>query len=57
MLMKAGLIISVFMHLMWERLAMIYALAIPLFAVMVFIALMSYESDYTFLTRGSFFGP
>jgi cytochrome c oxidase subunit IV len=56
MLMKAGLIISVFMHMMWERLALVYAIALPIFAVMVFIALMTLESDYTFSTRGIFFG-
>jgi cytochrome c oxidase subunit IV len=55
MLMKAGLIISVFMHMMWERLALVYAIALPVIAVMVFIVLMSIESDYTFFTRGVFF--
>ena len=29
MILKAGLIVSVFMHMMWERLAMIYAILIP----------------------------
>lgn len=56
MLMKAGLIVSVFMHLMWERLAMIYAIALPPLLLGVFIALMSIEADYTFMTRVVFFG-
>lgn len=56
MLMKAGLIISVFMHLMWERLAMIYALALPPLLLTVFVALMSMEADYTFFSRVVFFG-
>ena len=56
MLLKAGLIIAVFMHMIWERLALVYAMALPPIAVMVFIALMSLESDYTFATRGIFFG-
>jgi len=55
MLLKAGLIIAVFMHVMWERLALVYALALPLIAILVFIALMSFESDNTFMTRGIFF--
>jgi len=55
MFLKAGLIIAVFMHMMWERLALVYALGIPVIAVFVFIALMVFESDYTFLTRGTFF--
>ncbi len=55
MLMKAGLIVAVFMHMMWERLALIYAILLPPLAVLVFVALMAAESDYTFLTRALFF--
>ncbi len=55
MFLKAGLIIAVFMHMMWERLALVYALAIPTIALMVFIFLMVNEGDYTVLTRGIFF--
>ncbi len=51
MLLKAGLIVAVFMHLAWERLALIYAILIPLGAVMVFISVMLFEADYTFLNR------
>jgi cytochrome c oxidase subunit IV len=51
MLLKAGLIVAVFMHLAWERLALIYAILIPLGAVLVFISIMVFESDYTFLNR------
>ena len=57
MFLKAGLIIAVFMHMMWERLALVYAIGIPCIAIFVFIALMVYESDYTLLTRGLFFVP
>ncbi len=56
MLLKAGLIISVFMHMMWERLAMMYAILLPPSLLLVFIALMSIEADYTFMTRVVFFG-
>ena len=56
MFLKAGLIISVFMHMMWERLAMMYAILLPPLLLLVFIALMSLESDYTFMTRVVFFG-
>jgi cytochrome c oxidase subunit IV len=56
MLMKAGLIVSVFMHLLWERLALIYAILLPPLAVLVLVGLMAAESDYTFLTRLAFFG-
>ena len=55
MFLKAGLIVSVFMHMMWERLALMYAILVPPLAVLVFVALMTLEADYTFLTRGLFF--
>jgi cytochrome c oxidase subunit IV len=55
MVLKAGLIVAVFMHMRWERLALIYAILVPPVAVLVFVALMTLEADYTFLTRGTFF--
>lgn len=55
MILKAGLIVSVFMHMMWERLAMIYAILIPPLCLLVLIGLMTMEADYTFLTRVLFF--
>ena len=57
MMLKAGLIVAVFMHMAWERLALIYAILIPPVAVLVFVAIMVFESDYTHLTRLEFFGP
>ncbi len=56
MFMKAGLIVAVFMHMMWERLAIVYAILLPPLAIMVFVLLMTIESDYTFDTRGIFLG-
>ncbi len=56
MLLKAGLIVAVFMHMKWERLALAYAIILPMFAVLVFVAIMAIESDYTFLTRSEYFG-
>ncbi len=56
MFLKAGLIISVFMHMMWERLALIYAILLPPLCLLVFITIMSLEADYTFLSRVIFFG-
>ena len=57
MMLKAGLIVAVFMHMAWERLALIYAILIPPVAVLVFVAIMVLESDYTHFTRVLFFGP
>ena len=56
MLMKAGLIVAVFMHMRWERLALTYAIVLPPALVMVFMLLMTSEADNTFLTRLVFFG-
>lgn len=56
MLLKAGLIIAVFMHMAWERLALVYAVLLPPILVLVFMALMMSEANYTLFTRLSFFG-
>lgn len=56
MLLKAGLIVAVFMHMAYERLALTYAILLPPLALLVFLAIMMVESDYTFLTRASVFG-
>lgn len=55
MMAKAGLIVAVFMHMQWERLALMYAILLPPVLVLVFVFLMVFEADYTFLTRGLFF--
>ncbi|HYZ33901.1 MAG TPA: cytochrome C oxidase subunit IV family protein [Crenalkalicoccus sp.] len=59
MMLKAGLIVAVFMHMAWERLAMAYAILLPPVLVLVFVAIMVFESDHTVLTRLRFFaaGP
>ena len=55
MLLKAGLIVSIFMHMAWERLALKCAILVPPLCLLVLISLMLIEGDYTFLTRvGSF---
>ena len=56
MMLKAGLIVAVFMHMAWERLALVYAILLPPVMVLVFVAIMVFESDYTLLTRVLFFG-
>jgi len=56
MIMKAGLIVSIFMHMAWERLALMYAILVPPICLGTLILLMAIESDYTFWTRIIFFG-
>ncbi|MEN3226517.1 cytochrome C oxidase subunit IV family protein [Methylorubrum rhodesianum] len=51
MIVKAGLIVAVFMHLAWERVALIYVILIPPAALLIFIAVMAIEADYTLATR------
>ena len=55
MLLKAGLIVAVFMHLAWERLALICAILLPPLCLLVLVGLMAAEADHTFLTRLLFF--
>ncbi|MCW0001169.1 cytochrome C oxidase subunit IV family protein [Pararhizobium sp. YC-54] len=56
MMLKAGLIVAIFMHMAWERLALVYAILLPPLLVLVFVALMVSESNYTIFTRLAFFG-
>jgi cytochrome c oxidase subunit IV len=56
MLLKAGLIVAIFMHMAWERLALIYAILVPPLCLGTLVLLMAIESDYTFWTRIIFFG-
>ena len=55
MLAKAGLIVAVFMHMAWERMALISAILLTPLALLVLVGLMFAEADYTFLTRLAFF--
>ncbi len=55
MLLKAGLIVAVFMHMRWERLALVYAILIPPLCLLLFMAIMAVEADYTLLLRQLFF--
>ena len=52
MLLKAGFIVAIFMHMAWERLALKLAILVPPLCLLVLIGLMAIEGDYTFLTRG-----
>tara|TARA_E500000331_G_scaffold221239_1_gene211884 strand:+ start:72 stop:401 length:330 start_codon:yes stop_codon:yes gene_type:complete len=55
MLVKAGLIMAIFMHLYWERWAIVNVLLWPMTAIMVFVGIMVAESEYTFFTRALYF--
>ena len=55
MFLKAGFIVAIFMHLSRERLALEWVLLAPPIAIVVLVALMAIEADYTFLSRMTFF--
>jgi caa(3)-type oxidase subunit IV len=51
MTLKAGFIVAVFMHMKWERLALIYAIVLPPLAILVLVGMMSAESHYVNTNR------
>jgi cytochrome c oxidase subunit 4 len=55
MLLKSGLIVAIFMHMFWERLAIVYAILVPPLVIFVLILLMALEGNYTEFTRELFF--
>jgi len=56
MMLKAGFIVAIFMHMAWERLALITAILVPPIVLLVLVGMMSVEGDYTYLGRAKFFG-
>ena len=56
MFLKAGFIVAIFMHIAWERLVLICAILVPPLCLSVFILMMVFEADLTFMTRLSVFG-
>ncbi|GAB2607110.1 cytochrome C oxidase subunit IV family protein [Ramlibacter solisilvae] len=57
MLLKAGLIVAVFMHMVWERLALVYAIVVPPLLLMVLLGIGALEAGHTHITRDTFFAP
>jgi cytochrome c oxidase subunit IV len=51
MWLKAGLIVAVFMHMRWERLALISAILVPPLCLFILVGFMAVEGGYTWLTR------
>ena len=56
MLLKAGFIVAIFMHMWWERMALVTAILLPPLALLVLIAIMSIEGDFTFAMRDIWLG-
>ena len=55
MVSKAALIVSVFMHLFWERYAIVNVLLWPMTLMLLFVGIMAAESEYTVFTRLFYF--
>ena len=55
MFLKAGLIMAFFMHLFWERYALVNVLLWPMTAIACFVGLMVAEGKYTVFTRLIYF--
>jgi cytochrome c oxidase subunit 4 len=51
MFLKAGFIISIFMHMAWERMALITAILLPPIALLFLIGFMAIEGNYIFGIR------
>ena len=51
MFLKAGFIIAIFMHMAWERFALITAILMPPILLLFLIAFMAIEGEYIFLIR------
>ena len=56
MFLKAGFIIAIFMHMMWERMALITAILLPPLCLLVLIGIMSIEGDFTYSMRDVWMG-
>ena len=56
MMLKAGGIVWIFMHMGWERLALKFAILGPPVAIIVLIWLMALEGGYTEDTRVDYYG-
>ena len=56
MVLKAGFIIAIFMHVYWERMALVLTILGPPIVLLLFIGFMVSEGGYTFNTRVDYRG-
>ncbi len=54
-MMKAGLIVTYFMHMRFERLGLIYAILLPPLLLLGLLGILAVEGDYTLWIRNLFF--
>ena len=56
MFSKAGFIIAIFIHVMWERITLITTILGPPAVILLLIGMMASEGDYVFCTRVDYLG-
>ena len=56
MVLKAGFIVAIFMHVVWERMALVFTILGPPIVLLLLIAFMSVEGFYTSGTRVQYMG-
>ncbi len=56
MLLKAGFIMAIFMHMMWERVALVTAILLPPLCLLVLIGIMAIEGWFTYDMRDIWLG-
>lgn len=56
MMLKAGFIVAIFMHAMWERLALLFTILGPPVVLFLLIGFMAIEGNYVWGTRVEYRG-
>lgn len=56
MALKAGFIVAIFMHAMWERMALVFTILGPPIVLLLLIGFMAVEGSYTSGTRYQYMG-
>lgn len=56
MVLKAGFIVAIFMHVVWERMALVFTILGPPIVLLLLIAFMAVEGSYTSGTRYQYMG-
>lgn len=56
MFLKSGFIVAIFMHMVWERMALALAILVPPVLLLFLIGMMQIEGTYTESTRVEYFG-
>ncbi|PCJ27721.1 MAG: cytochrome C oxidase subunit IV [SAR86 cluster bacterium] len=56
MVLKAGFIVAIFMHVVWERMALVLTILGPPVALLLLIGLMTIEGNYVAGTRYQYMG-